>query len=102
MQQSYSSILRKHMSVEENNEKKTDSEVKPIKGRPKGSGSGNTKMLRSMITPRQAYMIEQIHKRIGGTESEHVRRALDAYFDKLVARGELLEATQADIERFLS
>jgi hypothetical protein len=89
--------------LKEKKEKRLDAAGNPIKaGRPLGSGCGNSKMLRAMITPRQAYMIEQIHTRIGGTESEHIRRALDAYFDKLIARGELLEATLDDIERFLN
>ena len=94
--------LKEPKAKKEPKEQRRDAAGNPIKGRPLGSGCGNSKMLRAMITPRQAYMIEQIHVRIGGTESEHIRRALDAYFDKLIARGELLEATQADIERFLN
>ena len=62
-----------------------------MKGRPKGTGSANSKMLRVIITPRQERLFSQIREEIGGSESEHVRRALDDYLDKLIARGELVD-----------
>jgi hypothetical protein len=65
--------------------------VPKSKGRPKGTGSANTKMLRVFISPRQERLFAQIREEIGGSESEHVRRALDDYLDKLIARGELVD-----------
>jgi len=61
------------------------------KGRPPGTGSASTKMLRVIITPRQERLFAQIRTEIGGSESEHVRRALDDYIDKLITRGELVD-----------
>jgi uncharacterized protein (DUF2126 family) len=61
------------------------------KGRPPGTGSANTKMMRVIITPRQERLFAQIRKEVGGSESEHVRRALDDYLDKLIARGEIVD-----------
>jgi hypothetical protein len=52
------------------------------KGRPAGKKSASTKMLRVIITPRQERIFDQIRREIGGTESEHVRRALDDYIDQ--------------------
>jgi len=68
----------------------TENAPKP-KGRPHGTGSASTKMLRVIITPRQERLFAQICTEIGGSESEHVRRALDDYIDKLIARGELVD-----------
>ena len=61
------------------------------KGRPPGTGSANTKLMRVIITPRQERLFSQIRQEIGGSESEHVRRALDDYLDKLITRGEIVD-----------
>lgn len=71
--------------------------VPKTKGRPKGTGSANSKMLRVIITPRQERLFSQIREEIGGSESEHVRRALDDYLDKLIARGELVDNGTASV-----
>lgn len=61
-------------------------------GRPVGSGSSNNKLMRVLITPRQERLFAQMRESdIGMSESEHVRRALDDYIDKLIARGELID-----------
>ena len=64
-----------------------------IAGRPKGTGSANadTKMLRVIITPRQARLLALLRSTWGMSESEHARRALDKYLDELLATGELVD-----------
>ncbi len=63
---------------------------RPI-GRTPGTGtsSAQIRLLRCNLTPRQDRMLVKIREQIGMSESEAVRRALDDYFDKLIARGEL-------------
>jgi hypothetical protein len=48
-------------------------------------------MMRVIVTPRQERLFAQIRQELGGSESEHVRRALDDYLDKLIARGEIVD-----------
>jgi len=66
----------------------------PIKkrGRPKGTGSANSKMLRVIVTPRQERLLSILRTEWGMSESEHVRRALDKYLDELITRGELVDS----------
>lgn len=67
-------------------------EVKTKKlGRPKGSGSANTKLMRVIVTPRQERLLSKLRTEWGLSESEHVRRALDMYLDGLLAKGELVD-----------
>lgn len=61
------------------------------KGRPKGSGSANSKMIRVIITPRQERLLTKLRLEWGMSESEHVRRALDDYLDTLILKGELID-----------
>jgi hypothetical protein len=46
---------------------------------PKEKKEGEAKMLRVIATPRQALLLGKIQKKFGMTDSEHLRRALDAY-----------------------
>jgi len=55
-----------------------------------GDRKANTRMLRVLITPQQDKFLTQLRK-AGSTESEHVRRALDQYFDHLLEKGRLKE-----------
>ena len=57
--------------------------------KPAEQQSDKTRLLRVILTPRQSALLRKL-KEQGGTESEHVRRALDAYFRDLVDRGELI------------
>jgi len=61
-------------------------------GRPKGSGSANSKMLRVIVTPRQERLLSKLRTEWGLSESEHVRRALDSYLDRLISSGELVDS----------
>jgi len=65
-----------------------DKSVKPA-GRTKGTGTVSTRLLRVNITPRQDRLLTRIRTEVGLSESEAVRRAIDDYLDKLIARGEL-------------
>jgi hypothetical protein len=60
------------------------------RGRPKGSGK-QQRMLRVLITPRQDRLLKILQKEWGLPESEHVRRALDAYLDGLLTSGDLVD-----------
>jgi hypothetical protein len=60
------------------------------RGRPKGSGK-TQRMLRVLITPRQDRLLRILQREWGLPESEHVRRALDAYLDALLASGDLVD-----------
>jgi len=64
---------------------------KDKKGRPPGTGSANTKLLRVIITPRQQRLLAILRTEWGMSESEHVRRALDYYLDGLISKGELVD-----------
>lgn len=73
-------------------------ETKPKKdkqGRPRGTGSANTKLLRVIITPRQQRLLAKLRTEWGMSESEHVRRALDSYLDGLITKGELVDTGPA-------
>lgn len=53
-----------------------------------GDRKSNTRLLRVLITPQQDYYLTLLRDQ-GYTESEHVRRALDDYFSKMVKDGQL-------------
>jgi hypothetical protein len=55
-----------------------------------GERKANTRMLRVLVTPRQDKFLTQLRE-AGSTEAEHVRRALDEYFDRLIEKGRLKE-----------
>jgi hypothetical protein len=61
------------------------------KGRPKGTGSANTKMLRVIITPRQERLLTILRTEQGLSESEHCRRAIDDYLNALIRSGDLVD-----------
>jgi len=65
--------------------------VEKKRGRPKGTGSINKKMLRVIVTPRQERLLAKLRTSWGLSESEHVRRALDVYLDALLAKGDLVD-----------
>jgi len=60
-------------------------------GRPKGTGTAPGKLLRVLLTPRQERLLTQVRVENGISESEFCRRALDDLFDKMEARGELVD-----------
>jgi hypothetical protein len=69
-----------------------DESIPKPKGRPKGTGTANQKMMRVLITPRQERLFAQLRKSDQGLSlSEHVRRALDDYIDKKIAQGVLVD-----------
>ena len=47
------------------------------------------RMLKVCLTPRQDRLTRRMKKEWGMSASETVRRALDEYFDRLIARGDL-------------
>lgn len=53
-----------------------------------GDRKSNTRLLRVLITPQQDAYLTLLRDQ-GYTESEHVRRALDDYFSKMVKEGQL-------------
>lgn len=53
-----------------------------------GDRKSNTRLLRVLITPQQDSYLTLLRDQ-GYTESEHVRRALDDYFSKMVKDGQL-------------
>ena len=53
-----------------------------------GERKSNTRLLRVLITPQQDSYLTLLRDQ-GYTESEHVRRALDEYFSKMVKDGQL-------------
>jgi hypothetical protein len=53
-----------------------------------GMRKSNTRLLRVLITPQQDVYLNQLRDQ-GYTESEHVRRALDDYFSKMLKDGQL-------------
>lgn len=72
------------------NEDAPKPEVK--RGRPYGTGAGPTRMIRVLISERQDKTLSVLKMKLGITESEIVRRALDAFFEdaiekKLIKRG---------------
>jgi hypothetical protein len=60
-------------------------------GRPKGTGTKPGKLLRVLLTPRQDRLLTYLREVTGISESEAARTALNDYFDKLEARGELID-----------
>jgi len=75
--------------------------IKPKpKGRPKKTGAATAKMMRVIITPRQQRLLDQLRSsEIGMSESEHVRRAIDDYLDKLITRGELVDNGPVNVDQ---
>lgn len=71
------------------------------KGRPTGTGSANKKILRVIITPRQERLLSKLRNEWGMSESEHVRRALDDYLDRLIDKGELVDSCPTPAEKLL-
>lgn len=79
-------------------------EIKPKnekKGRPAGTGSANKKLLRVIITPRQERLLSILRNEWGMSESEHVRRALDDYLDRLIDKGELVDSGPTPAKKLL-
>jgi len=70
-------------------------EQKKSTGRPKGTGTKPGKLLRVLLTPRQDRLLNQVRVENGISESEFARRALDDLFDKMEARGELVDHFKA-------
>lgn len=68
-----------------------------LTGRPKGTGTGPGKLLRVLLTPRQERLLTQVRVENGISESEFCRRALDDLFDKMEARGELMDSGPATV-----
>lgn len=62
-------------------------------GRTPGTGTNPGRLLRVLLTPRQDKMFSQVRS-IGMSESEFTRRAIDDLFDKMIARGELVEISR--------
>lgn len=68
------------------------------KGRPFGTGTGNTKMLRTLITPRHEKLLAKLRESTNTPESEHVRRAIEMYLKKLIKAGQLQDLGQDEKE----
>ena len=66
------------------------------RGRPKSTAK-QVRMLRIMITPRQDRLLRKLQQEWGLPESEHVRRALDAYLDVLLTSGDLVDDRIKDV-----
>lgn len=73
--------------ISEVSEEKTEKRI----GRPTGTGTASTRLLRVLITPRQDRLLTKLRLENGMSESEYVRRAIDDLIDKLMARGELID-----------
>lgn len=68
-----------------------EKEVKKSTGRPPGTGTKPGKLLRVLLSPRQDRLLTYLRENVGISESEAARTALDDYFEKLEARGELVD-----------
>jgi hypothetical protein len=58
---------------------------------PKEKKAGESRMVRVIITARQATLLEKIQKKFSMSDSEHMRRALDAYIKSFLDNKDIKE-----------
>ena len=75
---------------------KKDGTPRKKAGKPAGgvTATASQKLLRVLVTPRQEFLLAELRKIEGMSESEHVRRAIDDYLKEMIRTKRITDSFQ--------